>query len=139
MTENFRAITARLRSERGMTMEDLAFEARRHAPSGVSLSLIQKRLAPGSDIQPSAELLAALAGAFGVEPDVYPEYRLAVARRALDEREVGLDDALETLTVFEAALREGPTRRARRARERALDTQRQKQQGPRGRATRRAT
>ena len=125
MTEDFRAITTRLRVERGMTMEDLAFEARRHAPSGaVSLSLIQKRLAPGSAATPSSGMLQALAAALGVPPETYPEYRLAIARRALDEREVGLEAALATLSAIEDALAASATEHALHAVQPAPDRQR---------------
>jgi transcriptional regulator with XRE-family HTH domain len=126
MQDDFRSITARLRAERRMTMEDLAFEARRHAPAGsVSLSLIQKRLAPGSRATPSVEMLEALATAFGVPPETYPEWRLAQARLALDERHVGLEQALLTLSRLEEVLRARPGARARRAVERESDSPRQ--------------
>jgi transcriptional regulator with XRE-family HTH domain len=140
MIEDFRGITTRLRRERGMTLEDLAFEARRHAPAGsVSLSLIQKRLAPASTTSPSIEMLEALAAALGVPPETYPEWRLAQARLAFDEREVGLEEALETLSVFETALIERPTARARRASEQASRTPRQTRASRPEASNRRAT
>ena len=107
-----------------MSLEDLAFEARAHAPKGtVSLSLIQKRLAPGSTAQPSPELLVALASALGEDPAIFPEYRLAKAREELDERIVGLDQALDHLerivtALRQRAVRQGATATAQRARRR---------------------
>jgi transcriptional regulator with XRE-family HTH domain len=41
----------------------------------------------------SARTMAALAEALGVEPTVFIEYRLALARHVLDEERVGLDEA----------------------------------------------
>jgi transcriptional regulator with XRE-family HTH domain len=105
MPDDFRTITQRLRTERQMTMEDLVFAARRHPPQGaVSLSMMQKRLAPGSRAAPSIEMLEALATALGVPPDTYPEWRLAQARRSLEERQVGLVEALATLALVEPHL-----------------------------------
>jgi transcriptional regulator with XRE-family HTH domain len=120
MAEDYRARIARLRAARGMSLEDLAFEARSHAPKGtVSLSLIQKRLAPGSTAQPTPQMLEALAGALGVDPSEFGEYRLAKARQLLDEREHGLDDALATLTQLTDALRIAAVRSATEAERRA--------------------
>lgn len=114
MADDYRRIVARLRAERGMSLEDLAFEARAHAPKGtVSLSLIQKRLAPGSTAQPSPELLAALAQALDEDPNVFPEYRLARFRQLFDERTVGLDQAWENYGEFIAGLRLLATHSAR--------------------------
>lgn len=113
MTDDFRALVGRLRAERGMSLEDLAFEARAHAPGGaVSLSLIQKRLAPGSDARPSRELLEAIAAALDVDPNEFAEYRLARAREDLDERVVGLEEALENYDRIITALRQRGTLKA---------------------------
>ena len=107
MAEDYRVIVTRLRAEKGMSLEDLAFEARAHAPKGtVSLSLIQKRLAPGSTAQPSPELLAALARSLDVDPAIFPEYRLAKASEELDEKVVGLDQALDHLDRIVTGLRQ---------------------------------
>lgn len=111
MAEDYRAVVARLKKKE-MTVEDLAYRARQHAeatgaPRGtVSLSLIQKRLAPGSTARPSPQLLEALAHALEVAPDEFTEYRLAQARRLFDEQllDGGLDEALANLRLFDAAL-----------------------------------
>lgn len=68
---------------------------------------------------PSAEALEVLAGALGVDPSEFPEYRLAKARQLLDEREHGLVDALATLTQITDALRIAAVRSATEAERRA--------------------
>jgi transcriptional regulator with XRE-family HTH domain len=50
------------------------------------------------------ERLEALAATFDVPPQTFVEYRLAVARRELDEREVGFDQAVKTLKRIEPLL-----------------------------------
>lgn len=52
---------------------------------------------------PKAWLFEKAAAAFGVEPAVYPEYKLARARELLDERENGLQAAVSCLEAFDAA------------------------------------
>lgn len=51
------------------------------------------------------ETMEMLAAALGEPPDVFVEYELAVARDALDERVVGLDEAYDTLIRVRSALR----------------------------------
>lgn len=74
---------------------------------------------PGRWRYPTAATIADVARALGVEPEEFPEYRLAMAREMLDERVVGLDQALATLTQFETALQERAARRSATSRERA--------------------
>lgn len=104
--EDFRTVVARVRRDKGMTLEDVAFEARRHAAPGgsVSLSLIQKRLAPGSKRQPSAELLEAVAAGLGINPTEFVEWRLHKARESFDEDVVGLEQAVEHLEQLSALI-----------------------------------
>ncbi len=114
MPDDFRAITRRLIDGRDdLSVEELGYRAREWAKrnpahngdeGGVSLSLIQKRLAPSATKPPSLRLLTALAAGLEVEPATFPEYRLARARRLLDEREVGLDEALQNLARVESVL-----------------------------------
>lgn len=101
----------RLREERrrDVSIEDLHFEAKvalkaKGAP-WASLSTVQKALAKNSTKGATTELIQTLAAALDVAPEEFPEYRLALARRELDEREVGLDQAVAMLTQIEAALR----------------------------------
>ena len=54
--------------------------------------------------QPHLETLELLSEALEVRPETFPEYRLALARRQLDEREVGIDQAVATLEAIESLL-----------------------------------
>lgn len=78
---------------------------------------------------PSAETLEDAARALGVEPEEFPEYRLAKARDLLDERVVGLHQAMTTLTQFETALQERAARRSGTSTERAIRNRRPSQKG----------
>jgi transcriptional regulator with XRE-family HTH domain len=129
--ERYRDVVARLRAEQNLSLEDVAYRARRYAEEhfeeearhGVSLSLIQKRLAPGNRRRPSETLLEALAAALEVEPQVFIEYRLAAARRIFDEEVVGLDQAVVNLRELERLLEEGALRPLDLAVEQALTTE----------------
>lgn len=67
-----------------MSLEDLAYEARRHgAPTRFVGSWLSKVLSGGRPYD--AALLAALARALGHEPEELLHYRLAVAVQAIDE------------------------------------------------------
>lgn len=91
-----------LRADREMSQDDLAYEARKYgAPSALTgsyISAIKKGRRPLS-----IEVLGGLAGALEVEPETFAEYRLAQARQQLDERQVGLEQAVENLRRLEAA------------------------------------
>jgi transcriptional regulator with XRE-family HTH domain len=98
----------RLRREAGLSQTTLFREVR-----GVSLDTIRalerdptvrSPRGRGRARYPSAATLAALAPPLGVEPEEFPEYRLARARELLDERAVGLERALATLERIEAKL-----------------------------------
>lgn len=131
---DFRTLVTELRRARGMSLEDVAFEARQHAPPGtaVSLSLIQKRLAPGSTKRPSAAMLEALAAALKVEPAVFVEYRLARAREKLDEEVLGLAAAERNLSRIETALEAGPPARAAKRAQPKAPSQQPTQEAPHG-------
>lgn len=91
-----------MRTERGLSQPALF-----KLIDGVSFETLRGLEAPPGNSKhryPSPRVLAAVAAALGEPPDVFPEYRLALARQQLDEREVGLDQALATLTRFETAL-----------------------------------
>lgn len=85
-----------------MSLEDVAYATRTAAGGWVSVSYVG-RLERGEKY-PSMATISALATALDVEPTFFPQYRLAAARRLLDEREVGLDQALENLSEIEAGL-----------------------------------
>lgn len=89
-------------AERGMSMEDLAFEARRRGGPKISSSRISKIKSGERPL--GRELLEAFAEILGEPPAIFAEYRLALARAQLDEREVGLDQALANLEAIEQAL-----------------------------------
>jgi len=85
-----------------MSQDDLAYEARSYgAPSSFTGSWISALKRGKRPLAP--EILEGIAGALGVEPTVFPEYRLAIARRELDPSEppkgVGLEQALQNLTA----------------------------------------
>lgn len=116
-SEPWRERFARLRAERGgHPLEDLHYAARQRLEArgqrAVSLSLLQKRLAPSSDKAPTPDLLRTLAAAVDVEPETFDEYRLALARDSLDETIVGLPAALEQLSAIDGALSRSRSRRA---------------------------
>jgi transcriptional regulator with XRE-family HTH domain len=63
-----------------------------------------KSLEAGTN-QPGPETIRALAHALGVPPEEFPEYGLALARQKLDERKVGLDQAIRNFSEVKAAMR----------------------------------
>lgn len=102
---------ARIKREKGLTWDDLIRESR---DDRVSLGTFRAFAIPPSDDEngkrsrgryPSPETIAKVARALGVEPEEFPEYRLARAREKLDERSpFGLESALEFLAIFDEAL-----------------------------------
>lgn len=69
---------------------------------------------------PSIKSIAALAHGMQLRPEVFPEFRLARARRLLDEREIGLREALLTLEAVEHSLLAAAGKAAQRAAEVSL-------------------
>jgi transcriptional regulator with XRE-family HTH domain len=99
----------RLREARGLSRPDLSLLA-----GGVSREMLQAietdpaRLTEAQRQRqryPSPTTLARVAKALDIEPDEFPEYRLALARNRLDDRVVGLDQALATLDAVERLMR----------------------------------
>jgi transcriptional regulator with XRE-family HTH domain len=74
---------------------------------GISEETI-KAIENGTSAQPTIATIEAIAHALDVPPEEFPEYKLAVIRRQLDEREpphgVGLEQALSMLAEIEEAL-----------------------------------
>lgn len=95
-------VLRRLLAEHGYSSRSLATATKEHDGKGVSASYI-RNVARGDDTA-SAEALRVLAETMGEPPSVFAEYRLALARRLFDEREVGLDEALANLSQLDAAL-----------------------------------
>lgn len=92
----------RLMAERGLSQRKLSVATREINDTGLSGSTIGN-FARGDD-RPSPRALELLARAAGEKPGYFAEVRLARARRLLDEREVGLDEALRNLAKLEPAL-----------------------------------
>lgn len=93
---------------KGMSQDDLAYEARKHgAPATLTGSWISQLKKGTRPI--TIDVFRGLAGALGVPPETFAEYRLAIARDQLDERIVGLDGALANLRELEAAAAGGRT------------------------------
>lgn len=79
----------RIKEERGWVWPD--FDRNTQISSNTARSLIEgKRVA-------SLALMDHIASELGVDPNEWPEYRLAKARERLDERVVGLEQALKNL------------------------------------------
>jgi transcriptional regulator with XRE-family HTH domain len=90
-----------LRGKAGLSsQDDVAYEARRHgAPSTLTGSWISQLRKGSRPLAP--DVLRGIAGALGIEPERFAEYRLAVARQQLDERAIGLEQAVANLRALE--------------------------------------
>jgi transcriptional regulator with XRE-family HTH domain len=94
----------------GLTYRGLADVTRELDGRGLTHAHINM-LAKGRD-RPSLRAMELIAGACGVDPDYFAEYRLATAMRELDPTEVGLEQALANLNArLGARRRSGSTRR----------------------------
>jgi len=93
--EGIQEILPRLRQERSWSRDRLSHEAYTVDPHGTSTAQIAA--IEVGDRRASARTMLALAETLGVEPTIFPEFRLAVARLAIDEDAVGLSEALEEL------------------------------------------
>lgn len=100
--EPFPARLRRLRQDRGWSRSTLSRKTVDYDGRGLAEATV-KAVEVGTN-RPGPDTIVALAHALGVAPEEFPEYRLALARQQLDEREVGLDQAVEALTQIEAAL-----------------------------------
>jgi hypothetical protein len=105
--EAFPARVQRLAAQRGITVTRLARLAHHEADEakGTSPEMIRKVMA--GDRVLTRTVIEAVARTLDVDPDEFPEYRLALARRLFDEREVGLEKALQNLSQLEAELQAG--------------------------------
>lgn len=92
----------RLRDARGISRSQLSRATVAVDPEGTGLPEITiKQLERGNRLQPRPHTMELLAAALDVLPAEFPEYRLALARAALDEQTVGLGEALATLAAIE--------------------------------------
>ncbi len=83
-----------LRLARGLTLETLAYDLRDvgGGPGFGHLGMLER-----GERYPQPDTLVALAKALNVDPESFPEYQLAIARRLFDEREIGLEAAVANL------------------------------------------
>jgi transcriptional regulator with XRE-family HTH domain len=103
-----------LMAERRLSYRSLAEATRDLDGRGMTHAHINM-LANGHD-KPSLRAMELIAQVCDVPPAYFAEYRLAVAMRALDPAEVGLEQALENLNARLGARRgSGATPRPRRA------------------------
>lgn len=103
MAEPLPALLKRLREARGLSQEALAF---RVYDAGEKMTAGAIGQFERGVTRPLPSTVEKLAIALEVDPSVFPEYRLAVARRQLDEREVGLDEALRNLAALQPGVGE---------------------------------
>ena len=96
-TDPFGQALRDLMDPRGLTYRGLAEATRDIDGKGITHAHINM-LANGHD-KPSMRAMELIAGACGIEPDYFAEYRLAVAMRELDPAEVGLERALQNLNA----------------------------------------
>ncbi len=122
-TDPLRVVLEQLLAEREMTAHALSVEVREQTGWGSSIGI--SKIMRG-ELVPGPEGLRHIAAVLGVEPEVFAEYRLGVAREALDWREVGLGQALTNLGELDVepapdgAELAGRIKRAERALESAL-------------------
>jgi hypothetical protein len=102
--EDFGARTKRLAAERGISLNQLGNLAWATDIPGTSPDSFKK--ARRGEVRPNRALIEGVAGVLRVEPTEFPEYRLALMRQILDEREVGLDVAMKNHETIEGALSE---------------------------------
>jgi transcriptional regulator with XRE-family HTH domain len=90
-----RELLPEIRASKGWSRDRLSHQAFAIDQEGTSGALIAG-IERGTR-RASPRTIAALATALDVEPTVFAEYRLALARHIFDEEKVGLDQAVETL------------------------------------------
>ena len=98
MADPFKDRLQRLAQERGMTLSQVRLDAYDPTVRGTNPESLKRAISRERPLH--IEQIEALAKAVGVPPDEFPEYQLAVARRLLDEQQVGLDAAIAALQAF---------------------------------------
>lgn len=86
---------------RRWSQEDVAFAVRDLDPEA-KLTAGSVSQVETSKYRPTIRVMEALAKVFGVDPEIWVDYRLALARLSMDEREVGPDRALANLKTYES-------------------------------------
>jgi hypothetical protein len=100
--EPFAQLVKRLAKERGVPVNEVGLRAWNPEIKGTKPDTFRSVMAGRRPV--TIVLAEAVAGVLGVPPEDFGEYRLAVLRRQLDEREVGLEQALTMLAEIEEAL-----------------------------------
>lgn len=102
-TETFGRAVRQLRLERGLSMEELAYQTRDkdadRSRRGLSFSYIS--LIERDYRRATPEVIELLARTLEVSPRQFREYRLALIRRLFDEESVGAQTATANLELFE--------------------------------------
>lgn len=106
MAEDFPTLLKRLAAERGVSVNRVGFEAYDPNITGTNPDTLKSVMAGRRRV--TATLIEAVADVLDVEPQLFAEYRLAMMRQSLDERDppdgVGLEEALAQLSRIEEAL-----------------------------------
>ena len=84
-----------IREAKGWSRERLSHEAYSIDQDGTSYAQITA--IERGNRRASAATILALAKALDVDPEIFPEYRLALARHLLDDTKVGLTQAMKNL------------------------------------------
>lgn len=79
----------------------MVFVKKELEPRGVSYETLRKAIS--GERHPSATLIEKVAQALGIDAEYFAEYRLAQASRAFDVKEVGYEQALENLRLWDSA------------------------------------
>lgn len=95
--EPFSKALQRLLDERGWSLRELHRRTQHEVEWG-ALSTLHVLLT--AQVHPTTEAIERIASVFRVKPTYFAEYRLAKAREALDENQVGLASALRTYARF---------------------------------------
>jgi transcriptional regulator with XRE-family HTH domain len=137
--QNFGAVLRRLRLERGLSQERLAFAMHDAGQPGATSGAIGQF--ERGVTRPRPATIEAIAAALRVDPSEFAEYRLYRLRSLFDEREVGLDQALANAAELAQALTEDgipapPPGELRRLLTDALPMQRDPEQQPTRRGSR---
>jgi transcriptional regulator with XRE-family HTH domain len=101
--EDFAARVKRLAAQRKTSVAQVGYDAHDRNVRGTNPDTFKSAMAGRR--HPSKVLIEHVAAVLGVPPEEFEEYRLALAREQLDERERPLDEALANLELFDAARR----------------------------------
>jgi hypothetical protein len=98
--KDFRTLVKELAAERDISVAQVSFQANNPKIKGTNPDTMKSVMAQRR--HPTAVLIEAVAKVLDVPPETFGEYRLALARRELDERQVGYPQAIAHLDEIEA-------------------------------------